>query len=101
MFVPLDSFVQKIFAKPRLSELEARRHLIVHRASRVDEEYKRRTGSELQVGASLTFNNEQAVEFARASQMAGLGLLAFVDDWLATKLGTGNRPSLCDMKTGP
>ena len=92
VFVPLDAFVQKIFADPILSELEATRHLIVHKASKVDEEYKRRTASDLQTGASLTFTDGQTTKFVRASQMAGLGLLAFVNDWLVAKLKSEHRP---------
>ena len=37
IFVPNDEFIQKVLAQPELGELEATRHVIVHRAGRVDE----------------------------------------------------------------
>ena len=81
----MDEFVRKIFAEPLLSELEATRHLIVHRASRVDEEYRKRTSSSRELGSALTFSAENASVFARTSEKAGFGLLAFVNDWFVRK----------------
>jgi hypothetical protein len=82
VFVPNDEFIQRVLSQPELGELEATRHVIVHRAGRVDEEYRRRTGSQLPVGAVLAFTREQAVKFSYVSAHAGTGLLAFVNDWL-------------------
>jgi hypothetical protein len=92
VFIPADDFIRKIFADPLVSELEATRHLIVHRASKVDEEYKKRTGSDLQIGTLLTFTQEKTATFARAGQSAGIGLLAFVNDWLVAKLKAEDKP---------
>lgn len=85
VFVPNDEFIQKVLAQPELAELEATRHIIVHRAGRVDEEYRRRTGSQLAVGEVLSFTKEQSVKFSYASAHAGTGLLAFVNDWIAKR----------------
>jgi hypothetical protein len=92
VFISSDDVLQNIFEDPVLSELEATRHLIVHSASKVDEEYKKRSGSTLEAGMRLTFTEEKTVEFARASQMAGFHLLAFVNDWLGATLRTGDVP---------
>ncbi len=85
VFMPYDDFIQKVLGEPNLSELEATRHLVVHRAGRVDEEYRRRTALDVPVGAVLTFTMEQSLKFCWASANAGTGLLAFVNDWLAKK----------------
>jgi hypothetical protein len=89
VFIPNDEFIEKVLAQPELGELEATRHVIVHRAGRVDEEFLRRTNSSLPVGTVLTFNNEQSARFSYVSSQAGTGLLAFVNDWLARKKATG------------
>jgi hypothetical protein len=89
VFVPNDEFIQKVLAQPELGELEATRHVIVHRAGRVDEEYRRRTGSHLPIGQVLTFTLEQSENFSYVSAHAGTGLLAFVNDWLVKKKAVG------------
>jgi hypothetical protein len=90
VFLPNDEFIEKLLAQPELSELEATRHLIVHRASKVDEEYQRRSHSKLAIGSVLTFTREQAVRFSYLSSHSGIGLLAFVNDWLVKKKPKGN-----------
>jgi hypothetical protein len=83
IFAPFDEFANKIFSDCQLSNLEATRHLIVHRAGKIDEEYTKRTSSSLPIGSPLVFNQEDTSKSVHTSQMAGLGLLAFVSDWLA------------------
>lgn len=85
VFLPNDEFIQKVLANPELAELEATRHVIVHRAGRVDEEYRKRTGSRLPIGQVLTFTLEQSERFSYVSAHVGTGLLAFVNDWLEQK----------------
>lgn len=93
VFMPNDEFIQKILAQPELGELEATRHVIVHRAGRVDEDYRRRTGSQLPVGEVLTFTKEQSVKFSYVSAHAGTGLLAFVNDWLVKRKSAAGGPA--------
>ncbi len=85
VFVPTDDFIQKVLADPLLGDLEATRHLIVHRASRVDEEYKKRVKSDLEIGSVLAFTEDQAFIFSNVAERAGTGLLAFVNDWFMKK----------------
>jgi hypothetical protein len=88
VFVSNDSFIEQVLSRPELDELEAARHVIVHRAGRVDQEYKRRTKSDLPIGTLLTFDHEQASRFSYISSHAGSGLLAFVNDWFVEKKKT-------------
>jgi len=85
VFVPNDEFIEKVLTQRELSELEAARHVIVHRAGRVDEEYRRRARSNLAIGTVLTFNSEDSARFCYLASQAGTGLLAFVNDWLVKK----------------
>jgi hypothetical protein len=66
-----DDHLQRLFAAPLLCELEATGHLIVHRASTVDDEYKRRRGSTLEIGTQLSFSKEKVSSFAMVSQETG------------------------------
>ncbi len=84
-FSPNDEFIEKVLAQPELAELEVTRHAIVHRAGRVDDEYRRRTHSKLGIGFILSFDRAQAERFSYLSSRAGTGLLAFVNDWLVKK----------------
>ncbi len=81
VFPMKDDHLQRLLAAPLLSELEATRHLIVHRASTVDGEYKRRTSSTLEVGTQFSFSKEKVSSFAMVSQETGFQLLAEVNDW--------------------
>jgi hypothetical protein len=85
VFVPNDEFIERLLADPELGELEATRHVIVHRAGKVDEEYRRRTKSKLPVGTVASFSREQSAWFCHKSAYAGAGLLSFVNDWLVKK----------------
>jgi hypothetical protein len=71
VFGTTDDYLTKAFAGSLLGELEATRHLIVHRASVVDADYKKRTDSPLPLGSRLTFTEEKAAAFARVSQGTG------------------------------
>ncbi len=85
VFVPNDEFIEKVLAQPELSEMEATRHVIVHRAGKVDEDYRKRTGSDLPVGTVLNITVSQAERFCELSARSGTGLLAFVNDWFVQK----------------
>ena len=89
VFAPNDGFIEEVLAQPELSDLEATRHVIVHRAGKVDEEYRRRTDSNLPVGEILTFSYEQSSKFSYVAAHAGTGLLAFVDEWLVKRKAQG------------
>ena len=85
VFVPNDEFILKVLAQPEIRELEATRHVVVHRAGRVDEEYRKRTKSTLPVGEVLTFDEEQSMRICYLSTSVGTALLAFVNDYLVKK----------------
>jgi hypothetical protein len=91
VFAPIDDFVEKVFATPRLAELEATRHVIVHKAGKIDTEYCRRTKSTLPIGSVLTFDRDQSQLFCNVSVIAGTGLLAFVNDWLVREKGAASQ----------
>lgn len=86
-------YLANIFADPTLRDLEAARHLIVHRAGRVDAQYKKRTKSTADEGAVLTFPLESVLRYFNASQAAGIGLLAFVNDWFYDQRPDGGAQS--------
>ena len=75
---------------PKLSRLEATRHLIVHRSGVVDEEYIRRTNSTLSIGQALPLEEGEIADMVEATILAGCGLLAFVDECLTVALS--NQP---------
>jgi hypothetical protein len=81
IFPMKDDFLKRILEEPLLAELEATRHLIVHRASKIDDEYKRRTGSSLEIGTRLSFAEDKVWKFLRVCGNTGFDLLAFVNDW--------------------
>ncbi len=85
VFAPNDEFLELLLGDPDLGELEAARHVIVHRAGKVDEEYRRRTKSNHPVGTVMSFSRDQSAWFCQKSAHAGTGLLAFVNDWLVKK----------------
>jgi hypothetical protein len=66
----------------RLNELEATRHLIVHRAGIVDEEYSNRISGALPVGAPLELDEKKVREFVELASLAGGAILVSVDRWL-------------------
>jgi hypothetical protein len=65
-----------------LCELEVTRHLIVHRAGIVDEQYKRRTSSNAAVGTALELDDDKVRRFAERAAITGSAVLLFVDEWL-------------------
>jgi hypothetical protein len=70
-----------------LSELEVTRHLIVHRASVIDDEYNRRTSANARVGSMLELSEHKVHQFAECAAINGIAILLFVDDWLKTNAG--------------
>jgi hypothetical protein len=62
-----------------LKELEAVRHLIVHRAGIVDEEYRKRTNSPLSSGTALPIDGITASRWASAGISSGCNMVRLVD----------------------
>jgi hypothetical protein len=85
VFVPNDDFIEKVLANPVLSEMEATRHVIVHRAGKVDEDYRKRTKSNAPLGTVLIITEGQVEWLSQVSAHTGIGLLAFVNDWFVAK----------------
>ena len=78
-----DSAVAAAVDSPLLRNLEALRHLIVHSAGRVDEEYKRRSGSPAAIGSRVEISKIELAEYLKAVTTAGSTVLTVVDEWLA------------------
>ena len=74
--------MDQALADPTLGILEATRHLIVHRAGLVDEEYQRRTGESTAIGHHLALNGARFSELGNSAVAAGCKLLRAVDNWL-------------------
>jgi hypothetical protein len=72
--------LSSILGSQKLAELEATRHLIVHRAAVVDEDYKSRVDSSLSIGAPLPLSGITAAALIAAGIQSGCDLIAFVDD---------------------
>jgi hypothetical protein len=68
--------------RPELVTLEATRHLIVHRAGIVDDEYRRRTNSERPLGCLLDLNLPTVAPWLKAVFETGIAVVSFVDGWL-------------------
>jgi hypothetical protein len=74
-----------LFDAPELGMLEASRHLIVHRAGVVDEEFKKRAakwGINYAIDVLLPLDGKQVSRLANAAIDAGCKLLSFVDEWM-------------------
>ncbi len=69
-----------ILGSQKLSELEATRHLIVHRAAIVDEDYKNRVDCNLTVENPLPLSGITAAPLISAGIQCGCDLIAFADD---------------------
>jgi hypothetical protein len=75
----------RFFDAPELAMLEASRHLIVHRAGVVDEEFEKKAakwGINHTVGVLLPLDGKQVCRLANAAIDAGCKLLSFVDGWM-------------------
>lgn len=66
----------------RLSRLEATRHLIVHRAGLVDDEYIRRTQDAMIKGIQLPLTTSIITELANVAVVSGSDILLELDSWL-------------------
>lgn len=86
VFGPLSDYVEEAFAFPLLSELEATRHVIVHRAGKVDEDYKKRLQSVLEIGTTISFSQKSVMDFQGISSVVGLSLLTFVHNWVQNNI---------------
>jgi hypothetical protein len=71
-----------IFDEQNLATLEATRHLIVHRAGFVDEEYKRRTKDSTSIGSQIHLDGERVCDLVNSSIAVHCKLIKHVDDWL-------------------
>jgi len=68
---------------PELRELEVVRHLIVHKAGIIDDEYKRRAKCALAVGAPLPIDAIAASRWASSGISSGCGMIRLADSTLA------------------
>lgn len=67
---------------PKLADAEATRHLIVHRAGRVDAEFRKRTGSKLPDGARLSLDLKDLGAMVTSIIQSGSALIRAVDQEL-------------------
>jgi hypothetical protein len=81
--------LRAVFENHALKFLEALRHIIVHRACIVDDEFKSRakrfekeTGMEFTIGQPFPFDGKLLTRLATAAIGAGCLLLVFVDTWM-------------------
>lgn len=93
-----DPQLEEELRSPTLIRLEAARHVLVHRAGRVDEEYRRKAHSEVAVGEMLVFSDLEVDEFFNTVTRVGIFLIAFVHDWVVEG-NDGNKMEVQD--TGP
>jgi len=77
-----------IFENRDLKSVEQTRHLITHNAGIIDEIYKKRSGSDQNVGDELLLTGSQLSLFGSAIVEAGIGILLFVDTFLASTAGS-------------
>lgn len=70
--------VLAVFEDRALLQLEATRHVIVHRGGIVDEDYRRVSGSSEPVGAALKFSGTQIAPLMTAGAAASCAVLEFV-----------------------
>jgi len=75
-----DAYLNETLESPTLLKLEITRHLIVHRGGVVDEEYRKRSKIDAELGHPLTLSEESVAELRGAMREAGIRLLAFVND---------------------
>lgn len=67
-----------------IAELEATRHLIVHRGGIVDQRFLNRTGRSLIVGSELVLDGAEFARLTNAAISAGCAFIRFIDQWLLT-----------------
>jgi len=77
-----NSAFDTMFNEQNLATLEATRHLIVHRAGFVDEDYKRRTKDSLPLGQQLHLDGGRVCELVNSSITVCCKMIRQVDDWL-------------------
>jgi len=77
--------LESTFADASLNELEATRHVIVHRAAVADEEFVRRTGFGNPLGIKIQIEPTKAVSLLNTVLLAGCNLLKFVDERLESQ----------------
>ena len=75
--------MEKLLDDILLRELEATRHLIVHRSGIIDSEYNERTGQNLPEGRLLELSGSKVSELSNRGIKAVLDLLYYVDNWLS------------------
>ncbi|MFZ1685635.1 MAG: hypothetical protein WAU88_16080 [Candidatus Zixiibacteriota bacterium] len=70
-----------LLANETISYLERCRHLVVHRAGRVDSKFKLETACATEIGGPLSIDNDQLSSFLKTTANTGASLLELVDDW--------------------
>jgi hypothetical protein len=71
-----------MFSDPRPSKVEAMRHVIVHRAGRVDELYVTRSGQAVTLDEKLLISGPEFTNLAERSVELGCELIQHIDDFL-------------------
>ncbi len=74
--------LEEVVGNHHLSALEASRHLIVHRAGIVDDEFRRRTASSAPLGSPFPLEGDTTKTLVNAAAESGVKLLSVCDDWL-------------------
>ena len=77
-----DVAIAKALASARLAELEVTRHLIVHRAGWIDEEYQRRMAQHGPLGKRLVLDGRRVGALSNAAIEASCELLKAIDHWM-------------------
>jgi len=76
------SHFEAALADPLLQELEATRHVIVHRAGVIDDEFHRRVSTRGSVGSRLQLTEDDARHFVNAAVRVGNRVLQLLDEYL-------------------
>jgi uncharacterized protein involved in tolerance to divalent cations len=74
--------LEGILARDELEKLEAIRHLVVHRAGIIDDQFKRRVKTDVAEGELLALDGQSVSHLADEALNDGCNLLEFVDAWL-------------------
>lgn len=78
------SEIEEHFDSEKLLELEASRHLIVHRASIVDQIYLSRTNNNNTIGERITFDGESLSTLLNSSIELSICIMQFVDKQISS-----------------
>ncbi len=74
--------LEQIFANSTIKDLEATRHLIVHRGGVADDTFRKRTNSSVAAGEKMVIDAKTASELINAAIGVCCGILELADTWL-------------------